>query len=150
MAPDFERLARTPCPLASLASSGMSTLSSALAFSCCRNAVRVWRKSPANSAHELDELISTTRTASMRGRGGSNAEQTRRLSALNAAPELLLGREQEVLVERIGRDRDLDPFTAARDDREHGGRGVRQPTCCVEAAACVSRPRLPRRTTTAA
>ena len=71
MAPDFERLARTPCPLASLASSGMSPLSSALAFSCCRKAVRVWRKSPANSAQELDELISTTRTASMRGRGGS-------------------------------------------------------------------------------
>ena len=71
MAPDFERLARTPCPIASLASSGMSPLSSALAFSCCRKAVRVWRKSPANSAQEFDELISTTRTASMRGRGGS-------------------------------------------------------------------------------
>ena len=35
-APDFERLARTPCPIASLASSGMRPLSSALAFSCSR------------------------------------------------------------------------------------------------------------------
>jgi hypothetical protein len=33
-APDFERLARTPCPIASLASSGMRPLSSVFAFSC--------------------------------------------------------------------------------------------------------------------
>ena len=32
-----------------------------------------------------------------------------------------------MLVERIGRDRDLDPFAAARDDREHRGRGIRHP-----------------------
>src|SRR5262249_38958044 len=32
-APDFERLARIPCPIASLASCGMRPLSSALAFS---------------------------------------------------------------------------------------------------------------------
>ena len=33
MAPDFERLARMPCPIASLASSGISFFSSALAAS---------------------------------------------------------------------------------------------------------------------
>src|SRR5262249_13717192 len=35
-APDFERLARIPWPMASLASSGISALSSVLAFSCSR------------------------------------------------------------------------------------------------------------------
>ena len=39
MAPDFERLARTPWPMASLASSGIRLLSSALACSCSR-----WRR----------------------------------------------------------------------------------------------------------
>ena len=37
-APDFERLARTPWPIASLASSGIRPLSSALALSCSRKA----------------------------------------------------------------------------------------------------------------
>jgi hypothetical protein len=50
-----------------------------------------------------------------------------RLTALNAAPELLLGREQEVLVKRIGRNGDLDPFAAARDNRKHRGRGIHYP-----------------------
>ena len=71
MAPDFERLARTPCPIASLASSGIRLFSSALASSCSRKAARVRQKTPANSAQELEALISTIRTASMRGRGGS-------------------------------------------------------------------------------
>ena len=62
MAPDLERLARMPCPMASLASSGIRLLSSALAFSCCRKAGRLCRNSPANSAQALDELISTMRT----------------------------------------------------------------------------------------
>ena len=48
-APDFERLARTPWPMASLASSGISALSSALARSWSRKAGRVVR----NSAGEL-------------------------------------------------------------------------------------------------
>src|SRR6516162_7166604 len=70
-APDFERLALTLCPMASLASSGIRALSSLLARSCSRKAPRVLRKSVANSAQELDALISTMRTASMWGRGGS-------------------------------------------------------------------------------
>ena len=41
MAPDFERLARMPWPTASLASSGISPLSSTFALSCSRKADRV-------------------------------------------------------------------------------------------------------------
>src|SRR5262245_46716505 len=70
-APDLERLPRTPCPIASLTSSGISALSSLLARSWSRKASRVLRKSAANSAQEFDELISTIRIASMRGFGGS-------------------------------------------------------------------------------
>jgi hypothetical protein len=70
-APDFERLAFTPCPIASLASSGIRALSSLFARSWSRKALRVLRKSAANSAQEFDALMSTMRTASMRGRGGS-------------------------------------------------------------------------------
>src|SRR5262245_19960166 len=69
-APDLERFAFTPCPMASLASSGIKALSSLLARSWSRKALRVLRKRAANSAQEFDELISTMRTASMRGRGG--------------------------------------------------------------------------------
>src|ERR1019366_6921776 len=43
-------------------------------------------------------------------------ENARGLAALDAAPELLLGGEQEMLVERIRRYRDLDPFAAPGDD----------------------------------
>ena len=70
-AADFERFARTPCPLASLASSGSRPLSSAFARSCPRKAARVLRNVAANSAQAFDELMSTTRTASILGRGGS-------------------------------------------------------------------------------
>src|SRR5262249_13304362 len=48
-----------------------------------------------------------------------DSKQSRGLAILNAAPEFFLGREQEVLVERIGRDGDLHPFAAAGDNREH-------------------------------
>ena len=71
MAPDFERLARMPWPIATLASSGTSLLSSALACSCSTWADRVREKTAANSAQAFEELISTMRTASMRGLGGS-------------------------------------------------------------------------------
>ena len=53
MAPDFERLARSPWPIASLASSGIRLLSSALACSCSTCAVRVLAKTVANSAQAL-------------------------------------------------------------------------------------------------
>lgn len=71
MAPDFDRLARTPWPIACCASWGIRVFNSALAFSCSRYAGWVRAKLLANSAQALDELMSTTRTASMRGFGGS-------------------------------------------------------------------------------
>src|SRR5271165_5886761 len=43
---------------------------------------------------------------------------------LDTAPELLLGGDQEVLVQRIGRNRDLRPFAPAGDDREDRRLGV--------------------------
>ena len=127
MAPDFERLARTPCPLASLASSGINPLSSALAFSCCRKAGRVWRKSPAKFRPGVGRTHIDDPNGFNAWPRRLDAEQTRRLPALNAPPELLLSSEQEVLVKRIGRDSDFEPFAAARDDRKHRGRGIRQP-----------------------
>jgi hypothetical protein len=48
-APDFERLARTPWPHTSLASSGIKALSSDFARSWSRKADRVAQKRPANS-----------------------------------------------------------------------------------------------------
>src|SRR5438132_7403068 len=69
-APAFERLAFTPWPMASLASSGIRALSSLLARSWSRKALRVLRNNAANCAHEFEELISTIRMPSMRGRGG--------------------------------------------------------------------------------
>ena len=71
MAPDFERLARTPWPTASLASSGTSFFRSALALRVQGRPRRSGEMSPANSAQALETLMSTTRTASIRGRGGS-------------------------------------------------------------------------------
>src|SRR5262249_45748933 len=46
-------------------------------------------------------------------------KQARLISALNAAPELLLGCDQQVLIQGIGRDAELHPFAAATNDREH-------------------------------
>ena len=70
-APDFERLPRTPWPNASLASSGIRAFNSVFARSCARKALRVLQKIVANSAQELEPVMSTTRTAAMRGLGGS-------------------------------------------------------------------------------
>ena len=75
MAPDFERLARMPWPIACCASSGTRPLSSVLASSCSRWADRVREKIVANSAQALEEVISTIRTASMRGFGGSTPKR---------------------------------------------------------------------------
>ena len=48
-----------------------------------------------------------------------NPEQARRFACLHAAPELLFGRQKQVLVERIGGEGDLHPFAAAGDYRKH-------------------------------
>src|SRR5450755_164039 len=52
------------------------------------------------------------------GPGRLDPEQARRLAALHTAPELLLGGQKQVLVERISHNGDLDPFAAPGDDRE--------------------------------
>ena len=127
MAPDFERLARMPCPMACWASSGTSLLSSALACSCSRCADRVREKTAANSAQAFEELMSTMRTASMRGLRRLDAEQGRGLATLDAAPELPLGGNDEVLVERIGMGLDLHPLAAAGDHRKHRTSGRHDP-----------------------
>jgi hypothetical protein len=58
-------------------------------------------KMSANSAQALEVLISTMRTALTRGLGGSTPKQGWNLAALNTAPELALGRDNEALVEWI-------------------------------------------------
>src|SRR5262249_29463138 len=60
------------------------------------------------------------------------AEEARRLATLNAAPELLFRRQKEVLVERIRRYLDLDPFAAAGDNREHRSPGIGDPHVVLE------------------
>jgi hypothetical protein len=84
-----------------------------------RKAALERRKLPANSAQALEKLISATRTASIRGRGASTPEEVRGLASLEAAPETLLGRQQQVLIERIRGNGDRDPFAAAGNDRQH-------------------------------
>jgi hypothetical protein len=48
-----------------------------------------------------------------------DAERSRRFGGFNAAPELSLGGDLEMLIERIGRNGDLDPFAAPSDDGQH-------------------------------
>src|SRR6516225_11938439 len=45
-------------------------------------------------------------------------EQPRGLAILDATPEFALGGYKQALIQRIRRNRDLDPFAAASDDRE--------------------------------
>ena len=59
--------------------------------------------------------MSTIRTASIRGLGGSTPKRRGWLAALDATPELPLGRDDEVLVERIGMGRDLECAASFRD-----------------------------------
>jgi hypothetical protein len=58
--------------------------------------------------------MSTIRTASMRGFGGSTG-----LAGFDAAPEFPLGGNNEVLVKRIGMGLDFNPLAASGDDRKH-------------------------------
>ena len=53
------------------------------------------------------------------GFGRFDPEQTRRLAALDTAPELALRSDDEVLVERVGMGGDLHPFAAPGDHRKH-------------------------------
>jgi hypothetical protein len=47
-----------------------------------------------------------------------DAKEARRLSGLDAPPKLLLGGQEQVLVERIRCDRGRDPLPTAGGDRE--------------------------------
>jgi hypothetical protein len=91
--------------MASLASSGIKALSSLFARSWSRKALRVLRKSAANSAQEFDALISTIRIASMRGRIARSARTL----------------YQDAEIQRVHGDRDLDPLAASGDNRERRG-----------------------------
>src|SRR6266571_7020073 len=53
-----------------------------------------------------------------------DAEQAWGLAVLHAAPEFALRRQEQVLVERIGRNGDLDPLAAAGDDRKRRQLGI--------------------------
>ena len=131
MAPDFERLARTPWPIASLASSGIRPLSSAFALSWSRKAEQgvdrntLQRTPPPRIGSPHIDGADADGLHAWSGRLGT--EEARGFAALNAAPELLLSGQQKVLVQAIGRDGDLDPFAAAGDDREHCRLGVGDP-----------------------
>src|SRR5262245_14199210 len=46
-------------------------------------------------------------------------DQMGRFAGLHAAPELLFRRDQDAQIEWVHGDRDLDPFAAAGDNREH-------------------------------
>ena len=119
MAPDLERLARTPWPIACCASSGTRPFNSALARSCSRNAGCVRVNVPANSAQALDVLISTIADRLNARLRRLDPEEGRGLAALDTTPELPLRSDNEVLVERIGMGGDLNPFAAAGDDRQY-------------------------------
>ena len=56
-----------------------------------------------------------------------NTEDARGLAALNTAPELTLGRDNEVLVKRIGVGSDFDPFAPSGNDREDRSPGWNDP-----------------------
>ena len=56
--------------------------------------------------------------------GRLDPKQLRLLAVLDTAPELALGGDNEVLVERVGVGQDLYPFAAPGDHREHRGPGA--------------------------
>ena len=87
MAPDFERLARMPWPIASLASSGISAFSSAFERSWSRKACRV--------AEQTGKFRPGVRGAHVDnpnrfdpGLWWLDTKQARGLAALDTAPEL--------------------------------------------------------------
>ena len=117
-APDLERRARSPCPDGLLGVLRHQDFELALGFLMLKES---WPGSPEACGqvrpgvrhahvHHPDRLDPWPRRF--------QAEQVRGLASFDAAPELLFRRQQQVLVERVGRDGDLDPFAAAGDDRQ--------------------------------
>src|SRR3954451_4189531 len=64
--------------------------------------------------------------------GWLDAEEARGLARFDAAPELLLGGEQKVLIERVGVDLDLDPLARACDDGENRATRADHPHVVLE------------------
>jgi hypothetical protein len=112
-APDFERFARTPCPIAPLASSGMRLLSSLFARSCSRNAAqwcgRQRRTPPRNSRSHVDDADGLNARARR-----LDIDQVGDLPGLHTAPEFLFGRDQDAEVKRVYWHCDLDPDAPRR------------------------------------
>jgi hypothetical protein len=78
----------------------------------------------ANSAQAFDGVISTIRTASIRGFGGSTPNNVGGSPFSTQRQNFRSAVTDQVLIERIGMDFDLDPFAAAgnhRQDRIAGG-----------------------------
>ena len=88
--------------------------------------------------------MSTTRTASIRGFGGSQSNSSGGLAGLDRPPEGLFGRDQDGLVDRVGLDRELDPLAAAVDDGEHGFLGAGDQHVVLELGHVLLRGRLLR------
>src|SRR5262249_16196898 len=113
--------------MASLASSGIKALSSLLARSWSRKALRVLRNSAANSAQGIGR-------AHIDDADGFDARPQRlgidevgRFAGWHAAPELLFRRGQNAEVERVHGNCDGDRFAATGDDREDRGPQVGDP-----------------------
>jgi hypothetical protein len=103
MAPDLERLARMPCPMASLASSGIRLLSSALDVLVLQEGGSALPKQPGEFSPGIGRTHVDDANRLDAGPRRLGAQQPRGLAALDAAPELLLGCEQEVTARRSWR-----------------------------------------------
>ena len=105
------RLARRPCPMASLASEPVSS-------------VHLWRPhAPGGQRVSWDKWQSMRPAVGRTHIDDANSlqswprwldpEEARGLAGLHAAPELLLGGQEEVLVEGVGMNSQFHPFSAA-------------------------------------
>src|SRR5262249_57152273 len=115
-APDFERLAFTPCPIASLGIVGHQGFE--LAFRPL-----VVEKGVPGVAEERSKLRPGIRRTHIDDADGFDAwprrlgiDEMGHFAGLHAAPELLFRRDQDAEIERVHGDCDLDPFAAAGDD----------------------------------
>ena len=146
MAPDLERLARTPWPMACCASSGTNPFKSALARSCSRNAGCV----RANVAGEFCPGIRCAHIDDAE-RGNArlrrlDAEKGRGFAALDTTPELPLSSDDEVLVKGIRRDFDSNPPAAAGNHRKYRSPPRNNPKVMLQLWRILFRPPLLPRT----